>query len=400
MLGEQLTVTRPIEDRDSALESPALSRGAEADGITGALPVTQGPPRWLEWNAGRPLGATGSSGLVNYVPGATALEATRTRSRGFLIALASITLIPLIGMPLSFMIADYMRTGLFPGSLALLAITGPMHVAATSFFYFDHEFRSVMRESAMRCLWSPIWLPLLILGIGVSLAAVVGGWAFLLVFSFHNTWLFYHYQRQNFGLLSFISTNFGCGRLPPQVNTALNLAALGAIISMLGTPGFCPNAESLVSAQTFLIMWSAGLAVYVLSAGMMIWLLVREPNLRGNAWLFGGLILGIVFFLPAFLFRTPAVAFLPYAVAHGAQYILMMSVLTGRSSRGWIAFLTMCGLGATIGLTIDSMRAWPAILAYIGIVEVHFLIDAKVWRLREPQQRAIMNRRFDFLLAR
>jgi hypothetical protein len=59
----------------------------------------------------------------------------------------------------------------------------------------------------------------------------------------------------------------------------------------------------------------------------------------------------------------------------------------------------MCGLGAVIGLGIDSMKAWPLIFVYMGIVEVHFMVDAKVWRLREPQQRAIMNDRFDFLLA-
>jgi hypothetical protein len=97
--------------------------------------------------------------------------------------------------------------------------------------------------------------------------------------------------------------------------------------------------------------------------------------------------------------RSLAVAFLPYAIAHGAQYILMMSILSGRSRRGWVAFLTMCALGAGIGLAIDSMKAWPVIFVYMGLVQVHFLIDAKVWRLREPKQRAIMGNRFDFLLA-
>jgi hypothetical protein len=45
------------------------------------------------------------------------------------------------------------------------------------------------------------------------------------------------------------------------------------------------------------------------------------------------------------------------------------------------------------------MKAWPVIFVYMGLVQVHFLIDAKVWRLREPKQRAIMGNRFDFLLA-
>jgi len=78
---------------------------------------------------------------------------------------------------------------------------------------------------------------------------------------------------------------------------------------------------------------------------------------------------------------------------------LMMSVVSGRSSRGWLGLLTMCAVGATVGLVINSMTTWPAILLATGIVEVHFLIDAKVWRLREQRQRKIMNDRFDFLLA-
>jgi hypothetical protein len=72
--------------------------------------------------------------------------------------------------------------------------------------------------------------------IGVPLFFVIGGCASpgsLTVF-------FYHYQRQNFGLISFASTNVGAGRLPPQVSTALNLAALGGYVSMLGVcPGIC-----------------------------------------------------------------------------------------------------------------------------------------------------------------
>ena len=317
-------------------------------------------------------------------------------SRGFLIVLALVTLVPLVGVPLYF----FGRGGLFPGALTVLLITGPMHVASTSFFYFDRAFWPVIRESRLRCLWSLGWAPLGVLAAGLAIGATIGRpWAYMLVLTFQNGWLFYHYQRQNFGLISFISTNVGCGRVPPRVNTALNLAALGALISMLGVPGFCLETGGIVTAGAALVMWNVGTALYVLSLGLMIWVVSREPRLRQNPWLTAALILAMAFFLPSFLFRSLALAFLPYAIAHGAQYILMMSVLSGRSSRGWVALLTMCALGATIGYTIDSMRTWPVVLAYTGIVQVHFLLDAKVWRLREPQQRAIMNDRFDFLLA-
>jgi hypothetical protein len=335
-------------------------------------------------------------GAIDGGPAVTSLATKGAMSRGFLIVLALVTLIPLLGVPLYFVI----QGGFFPGSLTVLAITGPMHVASTAFFYFDRAFWPIIRENPLRSVWSLAWAPLGVLAAGLAIAATIGRpWAYMLVLTFQNGWLFYHYQRQNFGLLSFISTNAGCGRVPTEVNTALNVAALAALISMLGVPGFCLETEGIVTPRAAQAMWYVSVALYALSMVLMTSVVYREPRLRQNAWLTAGLILGIAFFLPAILFRSLALGFLPYAIAHGAQYILMMSVLSGRSSRGWMALLTMCALGVTIGLSIDLMRAWPVILLYTGIVQVHFLLDAKFWRLREPQQRAIMNDRFDFLLA-
>jgi len=99
------------------------------------------------------------------------------------------------------------------------------------------------------------------------------------------------------------------------------------------------------------------------------------------------------------VFRSITNAFVPIAIAHGAQYIFMMSVLSGRSRRGWLAFGTMCVLGVTLGGVLNSMGAWPLILVVSGVTQVHFLLDAKVWRLSEPRQRAILADRFDFLFA-
>lgn len=336
--------------------------------------------------------------MIDHMPEAVLSAIPESRSRGFLILLAFITLIPLLGVPLALTAASSFGTGL-PGSLTLVLITGPMHVAATSFFYFDRAFRPLMRESPLRCLWSPACLPLAILGLGVGGMALIGPWARLLIFGFHNIWLFYHYQRQNFGLISFVSTSVGGGRLSPRVNTTLNTAALGGIVAVLGTPGFYPYTDGILTAHAYLAMRTVGTAIYVISVFMMILMFRREPRLRESTWLAGALVVGVAFFLPAVVFRSTALSFLPYAIAHGAQYILMMTVVSGRSSRGWMALLTMCGVGVGLGYVLNLMTAWPLILVAAGLTEVHFLVDAKVWRLREPRQRAIMNERFDFLLA-
>ncbi len=382
-----------VEECIPAFGSATGSESTDSQAVLAALPAPQqvgiSLPKWVDLDQGT-AEAIGRLG--------------RLRSRWFLAALALVTLVPLVGLPL------WLSSGRggFPGLLTVLAITGPMHVAATSFFYTDRDFRPVLRESPWRCVFSIVWLPSAILLAGL-VAGAIGGrpWGYLAVFSFHNAWLFYHYQRQNFGLVSFVSSRVGTGRLPAQVNTALNLSAFGGYLSMLGVPGFlslgAPGflnyTNESTSLQATLVFWVLGAVVYTLSIVVMIRVLLREPRLRASGWVVGGLIVSLGFFLPSLVSRTIALGFLPYAIAHGAQYILMMGIASGRSSRGWMALLTMCGLGAMIGLTINAMTAWPLIFVNLGLVEVHFMVDAKVWRLREPKQRAIMNDRFDFLLA-
>jgi hypothetical protein len=337
--------------------------------------------------------------MIDHAPDAVLTMAPRARSRGFLILLTAVTLVPLVGMTVALAMVTAHITGPLPGALALAAITGPMHVAATGFFYFDRAFRPVIGENRLTCMWSLAWLPLTILALGLAGTALIGPWASLLIFAFHNIWLFYHYQRQNFGLASFVSTHVGVGRLPPRVNTVLNVAAFGAIVALLGTPGFYPNPNGIISAHAYVALRTAGTIVYLTSLVLMLWVFRSEPRLRDSVWLTGALIVSVAFFLPTIVFRSAATAFLPVAMTHGAQYIMMMSVVSGRSSRGVLGLLTMCAVGVGAGFMLDAMRAWPVILVATGITQVHFLVDAKVWRLREQRQRAIMRDRFDFLLA-
>jgi hypothetical protein len=317
--------------------------------------------------------------------------------------------VPLIGLPLAseLSLLGALGAGLIPTLVVVGLITGPVHVACTAFFYFDPEFQPVLRESPARCLWSPVLWPLAVTAFGVLGAMWVGPWAFLLVFAFSSIWLFHHYQRQNFGLISFISKHFGTGRLPPRVNTALNLAALGGVLCLFGAPPVTGPSGSveplmdiagLVGADARMLMRGVGTTLYALAVLLMIGVLTREKRLRSNAWVVGALVLSLGFFLPAVLFTSLQAAFIPLATAHGAQYLLMMGIISGRSSRSWLAvglFFAVC-VGAGVGLKALSTGPWPLALIAFGITQVHFLVDAKVWRLREPRQREIMGERFDF----
>ncbi|MGH7292550.1 MAG: hypothetical protein ACREJT_15130, partial [Myxococcota bacterium] len=223
--------------------------------------------------------------MLDHAPEAVLTVTPRARSRGFLVWLALITLVPLIGLPLALQMAQVHGMGFPPGSLALFAITGPMHVAATGFFYLDPAFRPVIGESRVSCLWSLGWLPLLILTVGLVGTVAIGSWAYLLIYSFHNIWLFYHYQRQNFGLASFVSTHVGFGRLPDRVNTALNVAAAGAIITLLGTPSFflpteglLPGLPDTMPGAAYVVLRPLGTAIYAAALLLMLGVFRSEPR--------------------------------------------------------------------------------------------------------------------------
>jgi hypothetical protein len=330
---------------------------------------------------------------------ATRLSGRVPIARVFFACVALLTVLPLIGLPVMFELT-HVAFGAPAGLLlAILAITGSMHVGATAFFYFDREFRSLIRLNRARFLWSIALLPAVLLVLGVSGAALVGPWALFALFALQGAWLFYHYQRQNYGLVSLVSANAGTGPLPRDIGLVLNMVVLAGFLGVIAVPGLFPvHLDRMVSSRVHAGLQWSGVGLYVVSFGFLLRAFVRHPTLRRDPWLSGGIVLAWAFFLPAVLFN--AMAFLPLAVAHGAQYVYMMTILSGHSNRRWLGTVAMCALGAGIGLTLDSMKEFPAILAMIGIVQVHFLVDAKVWRLREPQQRVILKQRFAFLLAR
>jgi hypothetical protein len=323
-------------------------------------------------------------------------------ARGFFSCLALLTIVPLAGFPLTSVLAEPHATIISPQvMLVIVTLAGSMHVAASSFFYADQDFRPLIAENRPRFLWSIALVPVTLLAFGVYGGMVLGPWAAFLVFAFHGAWLFHHYQRQNFGLISLASTNAGLGRVPSDVNVLLNLSAAAGIVSALRIRGFLPgDADQIVGANLHAWLLAIAVAIYAVSLALLVRAMIRHPSLRSDPWVTGGLLVGWAFFLPTLAVPTMAAGFLPLATAHGLQYMLMMTVLSGRSQRGVVGFAMMMALALGIGWGLDAMRDLPPLFFMTGLVQVHFLIDAKLWRLREPLQRSIISHRFDFLFKR
>jgi hypothetical protein len=303
-------------------------------------------------------------------------------ARLFFWALALATAAPLFW--LSFGMALFHET-LGPGFVPFFLATTIGHVGTTAFVYFDREMRPLIEQNQKRFF---LWPLLAAVGCLVAYGVSARLWSVVLIINL--AWLLYHYQRQNYGLIAFAAQSAGAGKLPPEMTWMLNLSAAAAIIKLgLGSSlGVALGGLAFVAASALLVK--------------MLPRLVR----RDNTFVLIFTVLGWAFFLPALISDRPIANFWSYALAHGAQYLIFMTVLAGNTKRGAIdigLFLVASLLGITVLGSLyvpGSPQIGPAVAVYTGLVMGHFLIDAKVWRLREPLQRQIVGERFGFIFPR
>jgi hypothetical protein len=132
------------------------------------------------------------------------------------------------------------------------------------------------------------------------------------------------------------------------------------------------------------------------------------PTLRANPLRLGFLLVGAAFFLPTYLFDSATSATLGYAVAHGLQYLVFMAVV-GAKRKPLVSLALMAAIGGAGAVLLnagmvapDAGLPWGNALygAFIGTVMAHFVLDAGIWRLREPFQRGYMRERFSFVFQR
>jgi hypothetical protein len=290
------------------------------------------------------------------------------------------------------------------GAYAILGFLGAnFHVASTGWFYTDREMRSHFRAKPVRYIVIP--------GI-IVLANVVAFYFFdstvriYIVFAF-ICWLLWHYQKQNVGLLSFIAA--GTDRAPLSVWERRTLI-LSAIAGILGAFSVIQFGSAKLSA-VFAPLHQIGAAIYLTLVPVAFCIaMARNPMLRTNRLRFVFFLIGTLFFLPTYIFSDAVSAVGGYTLAHGLQYFVFMSFVSA-DKQGWIAsFAKLFIIAACGGLLLNCASDASAWLAppyssaiygvFIGLVMAHFILDAGIWRLREPFQRGYMRKKFDFIFDR
>lgn len=338
-------------------------------------------------------------------------DAARQR---FLFALLLSTWIPM----LFFISIAHLETTYFSikGMKTLFLFLGTAHVPATLFFYTDKNFSHIIKQHKARYIYFP-----LLLTIGAGL---------LVAFSSQSTWIYlflvfwgwqaFHYGRQNLGIYSFASIAQATGAPARLEKLAIDLATWCGILGTFRILGMGDAPEYLRGTLDYLYRF--GLFGYV--AVIIFSLYVYARNFRQTTPLksifFWTLIL---FFLPIYLSNDINITFLSYAIAHGLQYIIFMSIVSFNTERNERAravsyrnALKLLGLLLIVGLiffqsgplrTYDFVKANSWLVwgfdflfgAVLGATMAHFVVDAGAWRLSQLPQREYMTKSFGFIFT-
>jgi hypothetical protein len=327
-------------------------------------------------------------------------EAGERRWRLFFLLIVVTTLLPFAAMPAAVFFGAKVES-LLMASVLINFLGGHAHVASTAFFYTDPVMRQHFRENRVRYVWIPIGL---VLGTGLFYVTAPPALAkgFLL---FYFMWQTHHYQRQNFGILSFLAASTDRQPVRWIERLCLELAVVCGMLALVKVYGL--STGTALEPFTDWIYRTAGVC-YLFVPVLILIAVATTPALRQNLMRLLALTLFAAFYVPSFMFSDPAAATLGYALAHGLQYLVFMSFVGVSRPRPLVGLITVSvfAIGGGLLLTVMSGALSDSALGKLlfgmalGGVMSHFVIDAGVWKLRQPFQRQYMRRAFAFVFER
>jgi len=312
-------------------------------------------------------------------------------------ALLTVTLLPLLSLPVLASIQFPLYDGSFLLGLAILA-GGVGHVASTASAYADRDVREVMRPMPGRFYALPV-IMLLITAVAIfwGESAPLTNNMIAGMFLLHLLWLHYHYQKQNYGLVAFAAASHG-QRVPHQLAWILLLPALAGCLAVMPTLMNIAFEDVTFWRPFSNAMGWLSITAYITGVIAMVFIISRAPSafMQPRTAMFTAS--AFFFFLPAMLLSDVEYAFWSYALAHGFQYLLMVFILA-RGSKISI-FHIAAFIAAVIGggLFLHKLGGNNALFACgILLTWVHFIVDARLWKMSEAGPRKLIRERFAFL---
>lgn len=299
-------------------------------------------------------------------------------------------------------------------ALSWLLFTGSsVHVASTGWLFVLPAVRGYASRHKLRCVWIPVGL----IGVTAVAAAFITPAAFQWLLLPYFSWQFYHYQKQNIGMAALAAAS---GRITPLSRPerhSLVLAGIATIGALAGDPRLVGLRIGLDAPWLRLV----ALAVFAVAVGAGLLALASRPPAARPAGFTAVYLTSLLFGLPAFVFASPYAAVGGMTVAHGLQYLLLISLIasgggvpTARTANGarqarssrlirlaLLANIALLGgvLLSTASHLHNSSQAGRLIFgAYLGVVMAHFVIDAGIWRMRDPLARKFVTESVPFLM--
>lgn len=288
------------------------------------------------------------------------------------------------------------------GLVFVLFVGSSVHVASTAWLYSLPD----VRKHAIRHRGRYIVAPLALMCGAGAVAGVLEPRVMAQLLLVFFCWQFFHFTRQNLGIVALAASASRTARLQPVERRCLEFAGLCGIAGLVGRPGVLQLA--ITSSAPALVDIAGIMFVGVVAAGAA--LLVRRSRWSlpaGFALAYG---VALLFSAPIFVFGSPYAAVGGMTVAHGLQYLLLVGWVargegrrTGRRRAIWVFLYTALAGGAVLAVASHlhdgSATERMVFGVYLGAVMSHFVIDAGIWRLRDPFPRSFVSSRLPLLVA-
>lgn len=277
---------------------------------------------------------------------------------------------------------------------------GGAHVAAGYYFFLEKEGRAILLAHWPRTILLPLCIAIAYGMVFLKGTPALKAAALL----FYFVWQTWHYQRQNFGVASFMMRAGQQVPLSSKEKLPMQLAVAAAILALVKLYDL---GNGLVQSPVVHVIWIAAAClqgIAVLTALTVAFSIRRQQGAARRILVIG---LGTLFFLPSFLYTNPIDAVLSYALAHGLQYLVFMGYIGDRQRHrlsSWtrliVLTLALGGLLAALQRGGDSPVRAFLFGVYLSLVMTHFVMDGIIWRLRHAPQRAYMGKVFSFVFTR
>jgi hypothetical protein len=226
-------------------------------------------------------------------------------------------------------------------------------------------------------------------------------WAVLLLLA----WQLHHFQKQNLGQVALVGASLGLGSLRRGERTAICTTGAAGVGGVCAHPALLQLNVRPPLGGNFALLATALLVVGV-ARGILA--LTKRPRSDRPPKFCVMYALALLFPLPIFVFTSPYAAIAGMTMAHGLQYLLLLGLVAagnhrGRRIGGVAALCALAGLGGAVLNVISHLHGdgQPLRLffgVYVGLLAAHFVVDAGIWRLREPCVRAFLSQRVGYLV--